>query len=139
MLWCMLDPARLELAADLLDARFGLDALYLFGSQAKGSASADSDVDLAALFARPVAPGERIAVLGELCAALGRDVDLVDLDGASPIVAMQVLRHGRLVRETNRRRRIAFEAATPGRYEDLVRVRQPQVDALLRRTLHGRP
>lgn len=134
----MLDPERFKDVVALLDTRFGLDVLYVFGSTATGTASADSDVDLAALFARPVPAAARLGVLGDLASVLGRDVDLVDLDDASPIVAMQVLRHGRIVHEADRRRRVAFEAATPGRYEDLVRIRQPQVDALLRR-LDGRP
>jgi predicted nucleotidyltransferase len=134
----MLDPERFKDVVALLDTRFGLDVLYVFGSTATETASADSDVDLAALFARPVPAAARLGVLGDLASVLGRDVDLVDLDDASPIVAMQVLRHGRIVHEADRRRRVAFEAATPGRYEDLVRIRQPQVDALLRR-LDGRP
>ena len=45
----MLDPAQLAKAVDLLDRRFGLEALLIFGSEARGTARADSDVDLAAL------------------------------------------------------------------------------------------
>lgn len=124
--------------ASILDDRFGLHALYLFGSRALGTSRPDSDVDLAALFARPVEPMEILGILPDLEIALGRAVDLVDLDRASPILAMQVLRHGRLLTENDRRRRVDFEARTPGLYEDLVRIRQPQVDALLQRTAHGR-
>lgn len=46
----MLGDAQMHAAAEYLDARFGLVALWLFGSQATGRARSDSDVDLAALF-----------------------------------------------------------------------------------------
>lgn len=48
----MLSPADLARAVDLLDERFGVDALWLFGSEAQGRARPDSDVDLAGLFRR---------------------------------------------------------------------------------------
>lgn len=74
----------LEQIADRLDERLGLDALWLFGSQAAGRATAESDLDLAVLVRRRPAPVELLAVREELSALAGRDVDLVDLERASP-------------------------------------------------------
>jgi predicted nucleotidyltransferase len=121
----------------LLERRFGVDALVVFGSEAKGIARPDSDVDLAALFRSP--PGD--VALREACAELERiarrPVDLVDLERASPILAFQVLRDGRCVHGADSPRLAAFRAILPGRYEDLKRVRAAAEAALVERVVHG--
>ena len=121
-----------------LEIRLGVDALWVFGSQAKGTSRRDSDVDLAVLFRRSPSPMELAEARQELAAALGRDVDMVDLVRASPVVAMQVLRHGRLVLDASPRRRRQFAAAVPGRYEDLKILRRQAERALLARVRRGR-
>lgn len=68
---------------------------------------------------------------------IGKPVDLVDLDRASPILAMQVLRHGRLLVDRDRGRRIRFTAAAPGRREDVLLTRRPVERRLLERVTHG--
>ena len=133
-----LEPSRLSAAAELLDERFGLDALWLFGSEATGRAAAESDVDLAALFGRPPSATELVDAQQDVGALLGRDVDLVDLDRASPILAMQVLRYGKLLRDKNPRRRTDFVAHAPGRYEDVLITRREIEQALLQRVRGGR-
>lgn len=134
-----LDPRHVERIAEMLDARFGLDALWLFGSVASGRAAARSDVDLAALFRRSPAPLDLLDARGEIAALLGRDVDLVDLGRASPVLAMQVVRHGRLLVERDPARRQRFVAGMPGRYEDLKLQRRPAEAALLARARRDRP
>jgi len=62
-----------------------------------GEARGDSDVDLAALFSRPVPVEAVLAARLDLFNLLGRDVDLVDLRRASPILGRQVVRDGRLL------------------------------------------
>jgi predicted nucleotidyltransferase len=128
----------LDRVVGTLDRRFGLDALWLFGSEAAGRARADSDVDLAALFRTRPEPLDLLDARQELAELIGRDVDLVDLDRASPILAMQVLRHGRLLVERNYRRRIDFVAHAPGRYEDVIITRREAERALLDRVRGGR-
>ncbi len=134
----MADPLALDALSAALERRIGLDALWVFGSVARGTDGADSDVDLAALFSRRPAPGELLEVAAELAGLAGRDVDLVDLDAASPIVAMQALRLGRLLVDNTPRRRVAFASGLTGRYEDVIRLRRPAEEALLRRVIVGR-
>lgn len=134
----MLGPESVEQIAKLLDERFGLDALWVFGSVASSAATATSDIDLAALFARRPTVAELLEARAELGRVLGRDVDLVDLERASPILAMQVLRHGRLLRDGNPSRRRRFVAGAPGRYEDLRIIRRKAEAALLDRVRSGR-
>lgn len=122
----------------LLDERFGLAALWVFGSEAAGRARPDSDLDLAALFRRHPSPVELFEAKSDAVAEIGRAIDLVDLDEASPILAMQALRHGHLLVDGDPARRIRFTAGLTGRYEDLKRVRRPIEEALVRRMTDGR-
>jgi len=126
---------RIEAALDLLA---GLDALWLFGSEAADRATSRSDVDLGALFATRPSAASLMAARRELEELLGRAVDLVDLERASPVLAMQVLRHGRLVADRNPAHRVRFTAGLPGRYEDVAILRRPAERLLLARLAHGR-
>jgi len=135
----VLTPRQVERIAEVLEARFGLDALWVFGSVASGTAAVRSDVDLAALFAKRPAPLDLLDARSEIATLLGRDVDLVDLGRASPVLAMQVLRRGRLLVDRNPPRRRQFVAGAPGRYEDLKLQRRPTEAALLARVRRDRP
>jgi uncharacterized protein len=134
----MLSEAQLALLEAALDRFAGLDALWLFGSEAAGRATARSDIDLGALFATRPSPQSLLAVREELREIVGRAVDLVDLERASPIVAMQVLKHGRLVADYDRTHRLRFAAVLPGRYEDVAILRRPGERLLRARLARGR-
>jgi hypothetical protein len=93
---------------------------------------------LAALFCRSPAPLEIFDARMDLAEILQRDVDLVDLDQASPILGMQVLRHGNLLADRNPRRRHAFFSRTISMYEDVKIVRREAERALYTRVGSGR-
>jgi predicted nucleotidyltransferase len=135
----MIDSDSLQQAADLLDQRFGLDTLWLFGSEAEGKAHQGSDLDLAALFRRQPEGLDLFDARTELEEILRRDVDLVDLDHASPILALQVLRRGRLLVDRNPVRRFSFSSRTLSMYEDLKIVRREGEQLLLERISVGQP
>ena len=134
----MLTAAQIDAIKEHLEGRFGLDALWLFGSEATGSAGPFSDIDLAGLFRTRPSALDLLEARGALGALLGRDVDLLDLQRVSPIVAMQVLRHGRLLVDANPRRRHQAVSATASRYEDLRIVRREAERAMLARIRDGR-
>ena len=78
-------------------------AVYLFGSVARGEGRADSDVDVAVLYGKPVDPGLaglKLALAGDLEERLGRRVDLVVLDNQPPDLVHRVLRDGLIIIET---------------------------------------
>ncbi len=129
--------ATLERALEILERRVGVDAVWLFGSEAEGRARSTSDLDLAALFRRPTSPAELAELRADLTAALDRPVDLVDLDRASPLLGYQVLKHGRLVVDRDPARRHRFAAGLPSRREDLLIVRRPIERALIERVRSG--
>jgi predicted nucleotidyltransferase len=129
----MVTQDQIDRIVDFLDERFGLDTLWLYGSEAQGTAKPESDVDLAALFRRRPEPLEVFDARTDLEEILHRDVDLVDLDQTSPILGMQVLKHGRLLADRNpSRRHIAFGRIL-GLYEDVKILRREGEKELFRR------
>ena len=111
----------------LLSAHFaahpdGIVAAYLFGSEARGSARPDSDVDVAILFATP--PPHTLAGLpldleGDLERLLGRRVEVVAMNTAPVDLIHRVLRDGVLLFEGDRSRRIGFEVQRRNEFFDL--------------------
>jgi predicted nucleotidyltransferase len=74
----------------------------LFGSYARGTATTDSDVDVAVAFEEDCSPSERldrrIDLTTDLVAFLGtNDVDVTDLDSVRPDVGSSALQHGTLL------------------------------------------
>ncbi len=120
----MTAEARAGLIRSVLDRyAASLVAVYLFGSEARGEASAGSDVDLGVLFAEPPAPtldNVGFQLEAELERALGREVQVVVLNDASPDLVHRVLRDGRLLLDRDTSRRIAFEVRARNEYFDLL-------------------
>lgn len=111
-------------------------AAYLFGSEARGAASARSDLDIAVLLREPHATtleGGGFDLGAELESAIGRSIDLVLLNGAPVDLAARVLRDGRLLLDRDRSVRIRFEVKTRNEYFDLLPyLRQYRAAALAR-------
>ena len=72
-----------------------LQALYLFGSVARGESRRDSDIDLAFLASGSPAPYAVFEAAQDLALRLGHDVDLIDLRRASTVMCAQVVGNGR--------------------------------------------
>lgn len=118
---------RDSLAAVLQADRSGAIAAYVFGSVARGEATATSDVDVAVLWDRTPAStlsGERLELEGSLERHLGRAVDLVALNTASADLVHRVLRDGVIVVDRDPARRIQFEVARRNEYFDLEPMRR---------------
>jgi|SRR5579864_7925511 len=99
-----------------------LAAAYLYGSWARGSERADSDVDVGVLYADAPPPGlEGLAfhLEAELERLLGRPVHLVVLNRAPVDLAQRVLRDGCLLLDRDHSRRIRFEVRTRQEFWDL--------------------
>ena len=71
--------------------------IYLFGSQADGSATPSSDIDVAVLLKKKLDPVTRFDLEQSLAIELNQDVDLVDLLTASTVLQNQVVMHGKLL------------------------------------------
>ena len=106
-------------------------AAYLFGSAVQNRLAADSDVDIGLLFETSPDGIQLLQLQEELTTVLRRQSDLVSLNEASPILAMQVLKHGEIVFERSERAVREFQVRTLFAYFDLKQVRKPIEEALL--------
>ncbi len=123
----------LSQAVALLQQRFDPVAILLYGSYARRRAHPGSDIDLV-IFQPRCEPDifelnlARID-LEDLCR---RPIDLVILEEASPVLAMQILRNHQLLALQDRRPLDAFVVKILTDYADLKIVRRPIEEALLK-------
>jgi predicted nucleotidyltransferase len=106
-------------------------AAYLFGSVAQNRMAAESDVDVGVLFETPPDAIRLLELQEELTSVLKCQADLVNLNRTSPILGMQVLKHGELVFARSERAVREFRVHTLSAYFDLKQVRKPIEEALL--------
>jgi predicted nucleotidyltransferase len=110
------EKVDLTQTVSLLQERIpSLIAVYHYGSTALGGARPDSDVDLGVLAQDKLDP-ETLSDLGsEIATLLGREVDLVDLSCAAPVLLVQVL-EGKVLYNSNARSLAEFETVAMSRY-----------------------
>jgi predicted nucleotidyltransferase len=73
-----------------------LELAILFGSQAKGDTTGESDIDLALLFDTPISSSLKLELIELIAAKFGRPVDIIDLYfAAEPILEKK--RHPMLI------------------------------------------
>jgi predicted nucleotidyltransferase len=116
---------------------------YVFGSQAKGTASKLSDVDIAVLLDEELAPSERLELqmrfINELMRLLRQDdVDVAVLNDASLVLAHQVLKYGQLIHCADEQARFRFTYETYRDYLDTAYMRRVQWEYLRHRIKEGR-
>lgn len=107
---------------------------YLFGSRAEGTARANSDHDVAVLFAAPrpdLAATELLAA--DLARVLGTAVDVVDLDQATLELRGLVAERGRLLFSADGAARVRFEVDARLRWIEFRPVLRETTRAYLRR------
>ncbi len=126
-----MDPGRQPVERALAEALSGARFAYLFGSFLTEAFGGESDVDVAVDMGGPLGWEGRMRLVERLSEAAAREVDLVDLFTADPVIRMQVLRYGRLLVENDRPARHRFEARALGEYLDLKLDRAPVERAMV--------
>jgi uncharacterized protein len=112
---------------------------FLFGSEASGRTRPDSDVDLAFLFYPGKQPSSELLpdIQDELTALLKKEVDLVVLNSANPVIRMQVLKKGKKVFQRDKKIYSDFFVRTINEYDDLKKVRAVIEKKILRGKIYG--
>lgn len=110
-----------EIIKEYLKEKAGIAAVYLYGSAASGRVQAGSDIDIALLYKRGEEPdhNKRLQIEDHLTSVLKREVDLLVLNDASPIIRMQVLKKGIKVLERDRKEVNRYFVQTMNEYSDL--------------------
>lgn len=98
----MITAPQLETLKEIF-VRHGVVLAYLFGSQAEGTARAESDVDIAVLLPGTMPPSHyfdvRLALTNTLMDFLGKNVDVAVLNEVRASLAFDVVKHGQLLYE----------------------------------------
>jgi len=127
-----LDSAFWPLKAALA-ASSNLRLAVLFGSRATGRARESSDFDVGILPVAPLTLREELALAVALSAAVGREVDVVRLDTADPLVGREVAQTGVCLLESEPGAFAAFRATAMSHWADFEETIAPHRSRFLRR------
>lgn len=138
-----LPQAVLDTIIEVLDRRQEILEAYLFGSQARGDASARSDVDIAVYIDREREPpsiwGYAAELITDLMAALGHNrIDVVVLNDAPPLLYHRVLRDGQRLLSRDLAATTTREGQAISRYCDFLPQLQKISRELARNITDGR-
>ena len=126
---------RLPLASEYLRSHPKVVFAYLFGGLARGEHRPLSDVDIAVYLAGIVTADVKLDILGKLIDILGTDeIDLVILNTAPPLLAMNVLRKKQVMADNEPAMRHRFESLSFKKYFDFLPV---EFGMLKKRVAHG--
>lgn len=126
------DHAFVSVLEPLLARRKGIQLVFLFGSAVSRRMHRASDVDIGILFGAVPNVSQRSALAAALSSLLKKEVDLVVLNHAGPILKMQVLKTGVLVFARDLKIYHQFFVDTVNQYDDLKRIRKACEDNILR-------
>lgn len=118
----------------------GIVALYVFGSHAKKSKRTPEDIDVAIFYERESSPNPRqtLEIQENLSGLLKKDVDLVVMNRANPILKHQIFREGKLLMNNNPSLLNDFFARSLSEYDDIKRVRKPIEQSILKGRVYGK-
>ncbi len=118
----MVDDSAMQRLADALAREPRFAAAILFGSVARGTARADSDIDIGVLIdsaaARTSLEAELTDVLGAFGLIARRNVHLVDLTAADSALRRSIFATGQVIFDRSRHRLRDLHAATLIEYFD---------------------
>ncbi len=118
---------ELERAADRLARDPRVQAVYAFGSRARGTAGPASDVDIGVLLDRRLSLGDELRLRAEVVAELRRDdIDFVVLNQAPPLLRYEVVAAGSRLFARDPEAAARFEHRTAMRCFDTAYLRQVQ-------------
>ena len=122
--------------ADFFQRQAEIEIAYIFGSIARGTESALSDIDIAILIDDQQINddkfryGYKAEILADLMKILKtNNVDLVILNEANTLLRHRVLYHGRLIYSKNEKKRIEFQTNTIDKYIDFKELMKPHFNA----------
>lgn len=137
-----LDASSLERLSRALD-RDGVVAAMLIGSQGRGSAGRLSDVDIG-IWHEPDLDSAallqlRLSLARAAMDALGTDeIDVVPLNGATPLMRHRAIRDGKRLIERDRKARVRLEAKALVEYLDTAPLRAELARGQRKRLEEGR-
>ncbi len=117
----------------ILKIRPDVIGIYLFGSAASESMTAESDIDLALLLPKKMDEMRRWKLQEKIAREIQRDVDLVDLLSASTVFSFQVVTNSKRIYCHDLLQCDAFEGLVYSKYIRFNEARQSIIDAIKKR------
>lgn len=112
--------------------------VFIFGSFIEDRLTDESDTDLAILFSTKPSLTSLNEIKSSITEITDRDTDIVILNSASPIIKMQVLKRGILLKKSNDTIYNEFFLRTLKEYDDLKIVRRSQEQNILNGRIYVR-
>lgn len=118
----------------------GIYCINLFGSFAKGTQTSQSDIDIAILFAPKQIPSKLDLLYWkqELSDLLHREIDIICLNDASPILGMQVEQTNIPIVMTNETAYANYVIYLYSSYAELKELRAPMEKQILSRRIYDK-
>jgi len=116
----------------------GILLAFLFGSFASKHIRPSSDVDIGIFFRTVPDVYATNDLIEKLSSLLQREVDLIVLNHASPVLKMQVLKTGMLIYVSDRKYFHQFFVDRVNQYDDLKRIRKNCEDSILKGRIYAR-
>lgn len=110
---------------------------FIFGSAVSSRLTKGSDVDVAVLFSKMPDFSEVLKITTDISETIGREVDIVVLNNSSPVIRMQVLKNGKLIKSIDNASYNNFFVRTVKEYDDLKYVRKEAEENILRGRIYA--
>lgn len=125
------------IVAGFIKDRPGIALAFVFGSSVSGSMTISSDIDIGILFDAVPDFLHVSEIRDKLAVRLKREVDIAVLNGASPILCMQVLKHGVPAFKRDGRSYERFYQDTLNAYDDLKQIRKVCEEQILKGRIYA--
>mgnify|MGYP001576228822 CR=1 FL=1 len=111
--------------------------VFIFGSAVSGRLTKGSDVDIAVLFSNIPHFSDILKITEEVSETIGREIDIVVLNNSSPVIRMQVLKNGELLKSRDNAIYNDFYVRAVKEYDDLKNVRREAEENILRGRIYA--
>lgn len=129
----------LELLGQVFQSYPNIDAVYLFGSAAKGCSNINSDLDLAVATRDPSLSQKKVDILADLARLGFCNVDLVFLDVEDIVLRFEAVKHNKIVYKKEGFDTSDFFSKTLRMYSDFLPYLRVQREAFKRRLSGDKP
>lgn len=123
--------------ADFFGKKSEVLLVFLFGSAASRKMAEGSDIDIGILFEFQLDFYKVNEFKNELSSMFKRDIDIANLNSASPVLKMQVLKNGVLVFAKDKKIYNQFYVDAINQYDDLKQTRKICEDNILKGRIYA--
>jgi len=126
----MIGNEKINIIKNILVKTFNPYLIYIFGSTVKNRDRGESDIDVAILTDGRVDEYELFILSQKLADILKKEVDLIDLNKASTVFKIQIIKTGKLIYNSNNLKKMYFQMRTMKDYAILNEERQEIIDKI---------